>query len=624
MAEMRMKVYDKAPEADAVVLYEKGEYIFKLVENRIVLYKTVHRKTKVFNAKRFEDSEVSIKLYKGEKSAEKLIYLKGMTYTGLDKTPVKSTNIFDNDATSRYKEVTFAFPKVQDGSIVEYMYRIETGFFFNFGDWNFQGKYPKMYSEFVSEVPYNFVYNKILLGNQKLDINQAFDQASCIPAPNRRYTDADCEYNLYAMYDVPAYSDEPYMLSVDNYISKLRHELIEFKRFEGTTVKYARSWEDVDKEFLKDKEVGKQLNNQKLFSSSMPQEIFAITDDLQRAKAVYSYIRDHYFWNNEYRIYSDVNVKEAYEAKTGNNSDINLSLINALNAAGIPAKIALISTRDYGLPTLAYPVYSEYDFILAHIIIEGKPVFLDATLKEAPFGVLPFRDLNIYARVMDFENGSYWETINPPANNTFTGRITAAVDKDGNISSEVSKSYTGEIALDKRLFASETQVDDYPTVFVPPNNNQELTGFTLNNLDKPEELLQAEYTATGQLEKLNDQYLLNPFELAPLFDTNPFESPKRDYPIDFGFPRNYTLLIAYTIAPELKIVALPKNRQELLPDNSGSFTCNYSQKDNQVYIRLQFKLIGFQFEPDKAADLKSFFGSLLKAQQELIVLEQAN
>ena len=159
--------------------------------------------------------------------------------------------------------------------------------------------------------------------------------------------------------------------------------------------------------------IGWQLKKVSFFEDNLPQEIKLLTTDLEKAKAVYSFIQNHFTWNKKYSIFKNVKVKDAYENKIGNVGEINISLINALKAAGLKAELVLVSTRENGFATKIYPVISDFNYVIAKVNIDQKFYLLDATGKLAPFGLLPFRCLNSYGRVMDFENDSYWIDILP-------------------------------------------------------------------------------------------------------------------------------------------------------------------------------------------------------------------
>ena len=55
-------------------------------------------------------------------------------------------------------------------------------------------------------------------------------------------------------------------------------------------------------------------------------------------------------------MFSHPRVKKAYKNKSGNTWEINISLINALQAANLDAKLGLHSTGENGLPNTSFPV----------------------------------------------------------------------------------------------------------------------------------------------------------------------------------------------------------------------------------------------------------------------------
>ena len=158
--EKEMKSYEKDPEAGAVVLFESGEYGFELIGNYIRLVKEFHIKIKVFDLTTFEHSIVEIPYYKSKGSKEKVLKIRAITHNGKLKTFVNDASIFDIDYSENWASKRFTFPNIKEGSILEYSYRIESPYYFNFGDWEFQGDLPKIYSEFKSEIPGNYQYKR--------------------------------------------------------------------------------------------------------------------------------------------------------------------------------------------------------------------------------------------------------------------------------------------------------------------------------------------------------------------------------------------------------------------------------------------------------------------------------
>src|SRR5690606_29986690 len=132
----------------------------------------------------------------------------------------------------------FTFPDVREGSILEYSYEIQSPFFFNLTGWKFQEAIPKVYTEYNAKIPGNYKYNRALIGEIALDVNEATIKKSCFSIP-RATESADCEVLKYVMKDVPAFKEgEEYMLSPSNYRSSLEFELSELLRFDGTKERY--------------------------------------------------------------------------------------------------------------------------------------------------------------------------------------------------------------------------------------------------------------------------------------------------------------------------------------------------------------------------------------------------
>ena len=118
------------------------------------------------------------------------------------------------------------------------------------------------------------------------------------------------------------------------------------------------------------------------------------TDDLEKAKAIYAYIKKWFKWNNYIGFDTYTGVKKAYETHSGSIGDINVALIDALNSAGINTEAVLLSTRDNGLINELYPAVNDFNYVIAKANIGDKSYFLDATDALLPFGILPLKCLN--------------------------------------------------------------------------------------------------------------------------------------------------------------------------------------------------------------------------------------
>src|SRR5690606_111681 len=133
----------------------------------------------------------------------------------------------------------------------------------------------------------------------------------------------------------------------------------------------------------------------------------AEADQLVRAKGVYDYIVGHYEWNGLNGKYCEQGLRKAFEAKSGNVGDINVSLIAALRYAGLEADPVILSTRSNGYATELFPSLSDFNYVIARLVIDGETYLLDATDPLMPFGMIPFHCLNGRGRVIGDRESSW-------------------------------------------------------------------------------------------------------------------------------------------------------------------------------------------------------------------------
>ena len=126
-------------------------------------------------------------------------------------------------------------------------------------------------------------------------------------------------------------------------------------------------------------------------------------------------------------------LSKAIDAHAGSDADINLSLVNALNAAGLNAEAVLLSTRDNGAINTLYPVINDFDYVVAKVNIGERSYLLDATDPLLPFGMLPFKCLNDKGRVFSLDKPSYWIDLNLPQKEKNTYAFDLTLQSNGKL-----------------------------------------------------------------------------------------------------------------------------------------------------------------------------------------------
>lgn len=619
-SDIDLKVYERDTTANAVVLTEKGDFIFTIIERQIFLIKNYTVKIKIFKEKGFNQADIEIPLYHNESSKEIAYDIKGVTHNGIVKSVLSQKNIFKEDTGENWSITKFTLPNIKENSVIQYSYKIKTPFFFNLDGWNFQSDIPKMYSEFNAEIPGTYYYNRSLYGSLPLSIKDVSIKNNCF-RPSIIARAVNCEVIQYAMEDIPAFDKkEKYMLAPENYIARLDFELATHYQLDGTKKEYSKTWKSVDSEFRKDKDIGKQLGKSSFFEKQFEENNLQGNSDLETANNIFNFIKKHYRWNGKYGIYKNIRVKEAFNEKVGNIGEINISLINMLNAADIKTNLMLISTRQNGLPKKSQPVITDFNYVIAKTEIDGKTYLLDASDKINSFGFLPFRCLNHYGRVMDFKEDSYWYDIVPQNKNKTVIRGNATLNPElGEITGKIREINHGYNAIAKyRTLNSKTESEYLDDIEGSTTSEFFIDDYKLEKERSTDKLVMQSYDFGIENALKDGTIYLNPI-LIKFFAKNPFLQESRNFPIDFGYPYTYEYNLTIKIPEEYKLISLPENKAIALPNNHGILDFKCLENNGQLNVRFLFQLKNYYFKSENYEALQAFFNEAVIIQKNSLV-----
>jgi len=617
--ELSLKYYDKDATANALVLYESGDTRFREHSDRILIETKVYKKIKIFNKKGFDQASFSIYLYKNKNGEETIKDLKAICYNIGSRDKLSPKKVFVNKVNERWTETIFTMPNVQAGSVIEVSYTKRSPFKFNLTGWEFQSDIPKVLSEYKALVPGNYTYNRILIGFQKLKVNRSTIKKNCFSVSWSTGT-ANCEDLLYSMENIPAFVEEDYMTSKENFLSKIKFELKEFLWFDGTKQKYTSTWKAVDKEFRKDKNIGGQLKKEGYFKKNIPASILANTSPLAKAKEVFYFIQNHYSWNQKYQFFKDINIKKSFEKKTGNINEINLSLITALRAAGLDCELVLLSTRKNGKPTMLHPVITDFNYLVGRVTIDNKTYLLDATNKLNKFGILPFKCLNGIGRVMDFKTESYWINLDPSLQSKQLVHTALVLSSEGIVTGKTRTTNYGYNALDRRIKVGDVAEDDIKDD-LENDNDFEITNYLQKNSGDFEKPFIEELSFIIENEHTSQLYL-NPF-FTKRFTKNPFKSKSRLYPVDFGYKKNYQTNISVDLPDNYVFESIPKTTTYKLPNNTAVFSLSVEKNSaNRLTMNCQLKMNKPVFNNKEYQALKQLLSQMIRSQNEPIVIKK--
>ncbi len=628
--EMNMKKYDKDTSAHAVVLQEYGKARINLGnDDNIKVFYEYHVKIKIFDAKGFDNGTVKIPVYNNSDGDryESVEGITGITYYKDDNGNAQSVNlesktIYPVKESKHLAYYNFALPGLRNGCVIEYKYKLESPYWWDFQTWKFQSDIPKVYSEYEVHIPAFWVFNASLKGFLKLTRSTAEIERQCFSAGS---ASCDCSQLVYGMKDIPAFVEEDYMTSEKNFLSAINFELSDYTNpYTGTKTKWTKEWKDIDYQLKDEFNFGGQLKKKGLFKDRIVPVTAGKTDELSKAKAVYAYIQKSFKWNEYTGIYSADGLSKALDAHSGNDADINLSLVNALTVAGLNTETVLLSTRENGIVNTLYPVISDFNYVIAKLNIGDKSYLLDATDPLLPFGTLPLRCLNDKGRVFSLDKPSYWMDLNQPQKEKNTYTLDFTLQDDGKVKGTLVHYSIGYEAYKKRKKIKKfNSVDEYVEDLNEKMQKTKILKSEINNLDSLELPLEERYEIEMNLyDKVNSNRLsFNPFFLDKT-DTNPFKLTERLYPVDWGMPSEDTFILTMHLPANYTIEAPPQLMNISLPINGGKFLTGYEPADKSFTFSNLIQFNKSVYSTQEYPYLKELYNKIIQSEKAEIVFKK--
>ncbi len=616
--DLSTNLYTADSTANAIVIYEYGNSFFNKKTFR--LNTEIKRKIKILKKEGIENANIEIVLYNNKKASEKVKDIKGKTYNlkngELETTLLEKTSIYKEKHNDNITIVRFPMPSVSVGSVFTYSYTIESPFMNKYKEWYFQEHIPKLYSEYNTSIPANYEYNIKLVGSLPLNDKSSELEHNCLEVGRGGYS--DCTVSKYVMKDIPAFKTEDFMTTKDNYLSRIEYELSVFKDFNGNVENITKTWKSVDQELKDDINFGHQLSKKSRVKKILPESIIQIEDELEKAKAIYQYVLDHYRWNDDYGRY-DVSIKELINNKSGSAFEINLLLENLLSREGYAVFPILLSTRSKGLATKLYPVLSDFNYLILKTTINGNDYFIDATNPYLAFGEIPFKCLNQYGRLFDFKNESRWEDIFISEYSTRQYRIQLVLNEEQKLvgtASSVFKSYPSHFY--KKMY-DESDAEQYLNHLKTRYSNAKIDTFEVLTTNKNDDTFEDKADLVYENEFIGDKVFLNPF-IVKFFNKNPFKLQKRTYPIDFGHKNLFVFSMEIDLKDQLRVVEVPEQITLALPNRSGSLIFNIVEKDSKLIVYLKVRFDKAIYGPEYYDALKQFMAKVIEVQNNTLVV----
>ncbi|MBK5722149.1 DUF3857 domain-containing protein [Dysgonomonas sp. Marseille-P4677] len=617
--EMSMTEFDKDKDAEAVVLYNFGDYYFQGEESRgFILHMKRRTKIKILKQAGVKYADFEIPYYIGDSGWETIDNIEGITYNWengqLTKTILENKAIFEEKVNDNVRVKKIALSNVREGSIIELSYTISTPYFFNMRKWMFQEKIPVIYSKLTYKaIPY-YEYTYIMKGASKLDESKSEILSDDIRFGQLLYREVKFDFG---MKNIPAFKDEEFITSEQDYMISLNFQLSKLIYPGGGGREIMTTWPAMSEDFLKSDDFGKYIrNSEKEAKKILPTLNLTNKDAKDQVETITQYVKSKYNWNGIYGKYANVSLSEFMKQQTGNVGNINLFLIGLLNAAKIEAYPVVLSTRKNGAISKGHPFQQFFNYVIALVKIEDNTYFIDATEPLLYYSNLPERCMNVEGLVVK-PKVEEW-TIVRQRNISVTQKDLhlKLLPEENKI--EVNAQFIGSGLSAYNFRTIHVGKDENLSKYLKDKNNIEVKNdLKIGEVDKLNRPFSFTFSFDTSLENTSDKLFVSPFCNLSISD-NPFKQTSRSTLIDLVYIRGDIYKSTIDIPDGYEVEYSPESY--ISEDELVKINYSLVKDKSRISIDASYYLKKSVYNPDDYIKLKMSFADIIKRFSEMIVL----
>lgn len=615
------KMYDVDTSAQAVYLFDVGESYYKedFSGSFDVVYKK-HTRIRLLNKNSFDLATVEIPLYKYGSSEQLISNLEATTYN-VENNKVVATkvdkNSFFKDKGEYFTMLKFTFPNLKEGSIIEFKYEITSPSPLYIRGWNFQGSYPKLWSEYKVAIPDFFDFVKIAQGYLPYNV----DTLKTLSRSFARGTvGGNIVEHTWAIQNVTSLKKEEFTTTLDNHISKLEFQLSLINMPNRPSQPIMQNWMEFAKMLMESEDFGEVLKHPNNWLDDDVKLVTAgVKDDQEKAKKIFEFIRDNYICIDDDAVYLSQPIKKTYQAKKGNVVDINILLAAMLKNAGFDTHPVLLSTRNNGYASETYPIISKFNYVIVQALKDKKEYLLDASDPSIGFNHLPAQCYNGTGRVID----EMPLLIDLSADSLKESKVTTVFmmnDEKGISASFTSKLGDLESQSIRRKLKKATEESFFTDIKKSYTMEVDISKTSIDSLKKPEEPLSIKYEMSFSPGD-EDVFYFSPM-LAESQTENPFKAADRLYPVEMDACMNETYILNMEIPKGYVVEEMPKSTRVMLNEDEGMFEYIIGISGDHIQLRCRTSLNKANFNPEDYATLRDFFAYIVKKEAEQIVFKK--
>ena len=303
-------------------------------------------------------------------------------------------------------------------------------------------------------------------------------------------------------------------------------------------------------------------------------------------------------------------------------AEINLLLVAMLRKAGINADPLILSTRDNGTATNAYPLIAEYNYVICVAYIGPKIFKLDASEAFNGFGQLPSSCFNGYGHIINEEKPLPVPLIADSVRETSVTSVFIMNDEKGKASGTYKNQLGKNQSFEVRKEIIESSLSSYEKKLQTQNGSELIMeNFGIDSLKQYDYPITIHFDFEYKHTSSSDILYFNPM-MDQGYKTNPFKSMERHYPVEMPYLIDETYLLNMDIPSGYQIDEIPKSSRVNYNENEGFFEYIIQKEESSLQMRVRLKLNKAFYPVEEYNTLRDFYAFVVKKESEQIVFKK--
>lgn len=521
---------------------------------------------------------------------------------------------------------SFTLPDVQVGSIIEFRY------FFRYQDhWFVAPQWIVQNDLWQKKVHFKFLpmdtYNYTLLNSREQAITGVSWTSFCPKDAQPKLIQQPTGQAVVELNgsNIAPFVDEPYMVSSPKFKFNVHFYYTTKNKQEDFWKQEGKFWSRDAEKFMSKKDGVAEQVAQLVSASDTPeqkvQKIYAFVSSMENQ----SFLQRRSEQEQKTLGLKDSSVSDILKQKSGNRDELTRLFVSMIRAAGIPAYLMTVTSRENNYFEPSYLSADQFDWEIAIVTVDGKEVFLDPGCKFCPYGLLDWQSTATSGLRETADGTAIAETPAPTYMQAITQRVARFVmSANGTLEGTMKVGYIGQDSITHRQAALRTDdegrkkdLEEEVKGWLPAGAEVSLVQEPVWNATTKDFV--AAFHIKAAIGNNAGKRMLAPLHVFQLNQGPMFPSAERVNGIYFYYPSREIDDITVTVPASLEVENLPQPENVKL--DYAMYKSEWSRQQNNINVKRDLAMAAFVFPQTDYKQLKGFYDQVKAGDDQQAILK---